>query len=117
MGTYGNREANWAVQNCDLLIVLGARLDVRQTGADTKDFARHAKIIQIDIDPAQLDNRVEADLNLNASTDNFLNQFRVLPNTFPQMDPQWVIEQKNGGNSTSTNMKTGGLALHGALER
>ena len=45
IGSYGNREANWAVQNCDLLIALGARLDVRQTGSDVADFARHAKII------------------------------------------------------------------------
>ena len=51
IGSYGNREANWAVQNCDLLIVVGARLDVRQTGADVEDFARKARIVQIDIDP------------------------------------------------------------------
>ena len=50
IGSYGNREANWAVQNCDLLIVVGARLDVRQTGADVDDFARKARIVQIDID-------------------------------------------------------------------
>jgi acetolactate synthase-1/2/3 large subunit len=54
IGSYGNREANWAVQNCDLLIVVGARLDVRQTGSDVEDFARHAQVVQIDIDPAQL---------------------------------------------------------------
>ncbi|MET5020405.1 thiamine pyrophosphate-binding protein, partial [Burkholderia pseudomallei] len=48
IGAYGNREANWAVQHCDLLIVIGARLDVRQTGADVGDFARHARVVQID---------------------------------------------------------------------
>ncbi len=47
IGSYGNREANWAVQNCDLLIVVGARLDVRQTGSDTADFGRNAKIVQL----------------------------------------------------------------------
>lgn len=95
MGTYGNREANWAVQDCDLLIVLGARLDVRQTGADTKDFARLAKIIQIDIDPAQLGNRVLADLNLSTSADAFIKQFKVSSDTFPRIDSQWVINLTN----------------------
>ena len=75
IGSYGNREANWAVQNCDLLIVVGARLDVRQTGADVDDFARKARIVQIDIDPAQLDNRVQADLNICATAESFFQAF------------------------------------------
>ena len=74
IGSYGNREANWAVQNCDLLIVLGARLDVRQTGSDTADFARNAKIIQVDIDPAQLDNRVKADLKICTDAEGFFSR-------------------------------------------
>lgn len=80
IGSYGNREANWAVQNCDLLVVVGARLDVRQTGADVKDFARNAKIIQIDIDPAQLNNRVHTDLSINCDADTFFSSFSP-PNT------------------------------------
>ena len=75
IGSYGNREANWAVQNCDLLIVLGARLDVRQTGSNSEDFARNAFIVQIDIDPAQLDNRVKADLSICATTESFFKAF------------------------------------------
>lgn len=90
IGSYGNREANWAVQNCDLLIVLGARLDVRQTGADTGDFARNARIVQIDIDPFQLDNRIKADLAIRTNIDCFFGQFRVGPLTFPNRDPDWV---------------------------
>lgn len=58
IGAYGTRTANYAIQNCDLLIVLGSRLDVRQTGAQTDLFAENAKIIQIDIDAGQLDNRI-----------------------------------------------------------
>lgn len=92
IGSYGNREANWAIQNCDLLIVLGARLDVRQTGADVNDFARQAKIVQIDIDPAQINNRVKVDLQLCATAENFFRQFEMTGNTFPQMDPQWKAD-------------------------
>lgn len=92
IGSYGNREANWAVQNCDLLLVLGARLDVRQTGSDTADFARHAKIIQVDIDPAQLDNRVKADLIICSDSEDFLKQFKIAADTFPCTDANWAGE-------------------------
>ena len=90
IGAYGNREANWAIQNCDLLIVLGARMDVRQTGADIQDFARHAKIIQIDIDAAQLNNQVKVDVALCVGASNFCRQFRPRTGVFLSIDDQWV---------------------------
>lgn len=92
IGSYGNREANWAVQNCDLLIVIGARLDIRQTGADVEDFARKARIVQVDIDPAQLDNRVHADLNMCTTAENFFNAFTLSAATFPKLDSAWMDE-------------------------
>jgi acetolactate synthase-1/2/3 large subunit len=92
IGSYGNREANWAVQNCDLLIVVGARLDVRQTGSDIDDFARNARIVQIDIDPAQLDNRVQADLNICATSESFFKAFSCGAVTFPNLDKNWLSE-------------------------
>lgn len=92
IGSYGNREANWAVQNCDLLIVIGARLDVRQTGADVSDFARKARIVQVDIDPAQLDNRVHADLNICATAESFFQGFPLGSASFPKLDSNWPAE-------------------------
>jgi acetolactate synthase-1/2/3 large subunit len=92
IGSYGNREANWAVQNCDLLLVIGARLDVRQTGSDTGDFGRQAKIIQVDIDPAQLDNRVKADLTICTDIEDFFRQFEITVDTFSCVDASWVDE-------------------------
>jgi acetolactate synthase-1/2/3 large subunit len=92
IGSYGNREANWAVQNCDLLIVVGARLDVRQTGSDAEDFARHAKIVQVDIDPAQLNNRVQADLNICASSESFFKAYPIQNSVFPNLDKRWLDE-------------------------
>ncbi|HBC9558220.1 TPA: thiamine pyrophosphate-binding protein, partial [Escherichia coli] len=72
IGSYGTRTANYAIQNCDLLIVLGSRMDVRQTGANTVDFARNAVIVQIDLDKDQLNNRVSADVNILSSCEKFL---------------------------------------------
>lgn len=92
IGSYGNREANWAIQNCDLLIVVGARLDIRQTGADVEDFARKARIIQIDIDAAQLGNRVQADLNICATAESFFKAFTLRTATFQNLDKDWLSE-------------------------
>ena len=53
-GTVGDRPGNIAVQNSDLLLVLGSRLNIRQTGYAWADFAPHAFIVHVDIDPAEL---------------------------------------------------------------
>lgn len=53
LGMHGTKAANFAVQECDLLIAVGARFDDRVTGKlDT--FAPHASVIHMDIDPAEL---------------------------------------------------------------
>ncbi|MBL8538691.1 MAG: acetolactate synthase 2 catalytic subunit [Hyphomonadaceae bacterium] len=53
LGMHGTRAANQAVQECDLLIVLGARFDDRATGALAK-FAPNARVIHIDVDAAEI---------------------------------------------------------------
>ncbi len=61
IGTYGNRWGNIALSRCDALLVLGSRLDIRQTGADTEAFEAGRKIHHVDTDPGELNNRVAAD--------------------------------------------------------
>jgi acetolactate synthase-1/2/3 large subunit len=53
LGMHGSVYANWAVRDCDLLIALGVRFDDRVTGK-VSAFARHAKIIHVDIDPSEI---------------------------------------------------------------
>jgi len=61
LGMHGTAYANYAVQECDLLIAVGARFDDRVTGKlDT--FAPHAKIIHIDIDPSSISKNVHVDI-------------------------------------------------------
>lgn len=103
IGSYGNREANWAVQNCDLLIVVGARLDIRQTGSDVEDFARKARIVQIDIDPAQLGNRVQADLNICATAESFFKAFSPRTVAFPNLDKNWLTTLSKKRDQTQFN--------------
>jgi acetolactate synthase-1/2/3 large subunit len=50
IGSYGNRRANFTIQNSDLVLILGARLNVRQTGGEPHTFAPQAKKIQIDLE-------------------------------------------------------------------
>ena len=61
LGMHGAAYANYAVQECDLLIAVGARFDDRVTGT-VKGFAPGAKIIHIDIDPASISKNVNVDI-------------------------------------------------------
>jgi acetolactate synthase-1/2/3 large subunit len=54
VGSFGQRAANLAVQNSDLLISLGSRVNLAVTGWAHRDFAREAKKVVVDIDPAEL---------------------------------------------------------------
>jgi len=58
LGSYGNRWTNLAVGQSDLLLVLGSRLDVRQTGAMTEAFKTGREIFHIDIEVGETNNRV-----------------------------------------------------------
>lgn len=51
---YGMRWANLLIQQCDLLITLGTRLGIQQTGFNWREFAPNAKVVQIDIDENEL---------------------------------------------------------------
>lgn len=72
IGTYGNRYANLTIANADLVLVLGARLDTRQTGTRPETFARGAKIVHVDIDPCELNKSVKADIPINSDVKYFL---------------------------------------------
>jgi acetolactate synthase I/II/III large subunit len=61
VGMHGTRAANMALNETDLLVVFGARLDDRVTGEPTR-FAPHARIVHFEIDPAQLDRVRPCDL-------------------------------------------------------
>jgi acetolactate synthase-1/2/3 large subunit len=61
LGMHGSAYANYAVQECDCLIAVGARFDDRVTG-NLATFAPHAKIIHIDIDPSSISKNVDVDV-------------------------------------------------------
>lgn len=53
-GIYGQRAANFILQNCDFLLAIGTRMAIPQIGYDLTEFARKAKIAVVDIDPAEI---------------------------------------------------------------
>jgi len=74
-GTIGERSGNFTVQNSDLLLVLGSRLNIRQVSYNWKSFARAAFKIQVDIDAAELDKpTVRPDLPIHCDLKLFLGE-------------------------------------------
>ena len=53
-GNMGDRPGNWAIQNADLVLAVGTRISIRQTGYNWKTWARAAEVIMVDIDKAEL---------------------------------------------------------------
>ena len=74
-GTVGDRPGNFAVQNADMLLVLGSRLNIRQVSYSWQNFARAAYKIQVDIDPAELNKpTVKPDEGICADLKLFLEE-------------------------------------------
>lgn len=71
----GDRPGNFTVQNSDVLLVLGSRLNIRQVSYNWENFAKHAYKIQVDIDPAELDKpTVKLDLPVTCDLKIFLEE-------------------------------------------
>jgi acetolactate synthase-1/2/3 large subunit len=73
LGMHGTRYANYAIYHSDLVLALGARFDDRVAG-DVKKFAPQAKIIHVDIDPAEIGKRVNVDIPIVGDLKTVLNQ-------------------------------------------
>ena len=63
LGMHGTKTSNLGVSECDLLIAIGSRFSDRVLG-NPKKFARHAKILHIDVDPAEINKNIVADASI-----------------------------------------------------
>ncbi|MCB0396871.1 MAG: biosynthetic-type acetolactate synthase large subunit [Flavobacteriales bacterium] len=89
LGMHGNYGPNILTQACDVLIAVGMRFDDRVTGKlDT--YARQAKVIHIEIDPAEVDKNVKADVALMGDAKAVLEQWLPMVNKNEHAD--WVNE-------------------------
>lgn len=99
-GTIGTRAGNFCLQAADLVIVIGSRLNIRQTGYNYKDFAKNAKIFQVDIDIAELTKKtVPLYHKIIADAKLFLTKFDLeLDKTSLPDFASWITWCKNINN-------------------
>jgi acetolactate synthase-1/2/3 large subunit len=87
MGMHGSKYANHAAQQCDLFLAVGARFSDRVTG-DVNAFAPNAKIVHIDIDLAELNKNVRADIAICGDVKNTLKA--ILADLKPKKNTAWL---------------------------
>ena len=76
VGAYGDRTANFILAKSDLIISIGSRLDIRQTGSVTENFAPNAKLVRIDIDKDEMSNKIkENELQIQTHLKNAVDWF------------------------------------------
>ena len=95
-GNYATRHGNFAIQNSDLLIILGCRMNGTQIGSNPKIFAPKAKKILIDIDPAELkeENGLKINYKINSDLKIFTNNFANYAQKF-KIDKKWYVAIKD----------------------
>ncbi|MBA2343371.1 MAG: biosynthetic-type acetolactate synthase large subunit [Thermoleophilaceae bacterium] len=97
LGMHGTRSANYAMDEADLIVAIGARFDDRITGK-LSEFAPRAKFIHIDVDPAEISKNVAAHIPIVGDAKNILpkltREYRALETDSARLDGWW--ERVNG---------------------
>jgi len=123
IGTYGNRWANLALAKSDTVMVLGSRLDVRQTGSDTATFASGKQFFHVDCEAGEMNNRVQGCTTCHSTLSDFANIFNNRPVEKPNVDAwlseiqslrrQWPDEDElTGGKGINPNSFMHTLSAH-----
>jgi acetolactate synthase-1/2/3 large subunit len=92
LGMHGSVYANYAVDQCDLLIALGVRFDDRVTGK-VEEFAKGAKIVHVDIDPSEINKNKEAHFPVVCDVKDFLRKLNEIVEA-PEDISDWVAQCK-----------------------
>ncbi len=87
LGMHGTKTSNFGVMECDLLVVIGARFSDRVTG-DTRHFAENARILQFDVDPAEINKNIRVDACIIGDIKEVLKA--VNENLDKQSHPEWM---------------------------
>lgn len=107
-GTYGQRSANFVLQNCDLLISIGSRLSIPLIGRDTKAFARAASLVMVDVDQNELDKpTLNPELKIAMDAGQFIRAcLAALPRNLPSCSP-WIAQCLEWRNQFPPDSYTG----------
>ncbi len=92
LGMHGTKTSNFGVSKCDLLIVIGARFSDRVTG-NTSKFASNAKIVQIDIDEAEINKNIKTDASIIGDAKEILKRLnKKLESAKIEDKAEWMKE-------------------------
>lgn len=92
LGMHGTKTSNFGVSKCDLLIVIGARFSDRVTG-NTSKFASNAKIVQIDIDEAEINKNIKTDASIIGDAKEILKRLnKKLESAKIEGKSEWMKE-------------------------
>ena len=98
-GNMGDRPGNFAIQNSDLVLAIGTRISIRQTGYDYGTWARAAKVIMVDIDRAEMRKpTIHVDLPIWADAKDFLEKMNEVVSGEKEIifnDPVWLDACRN----------------------
>ena len=116
LGMHGSVAANHAVSHCDLLIAVGARFDDRVTGK-LSEFAPHAVIAHIDIDPSAIDKSIMTDIPIVGHVKNVLRD--LIGQVKPIERARWLaqIEEWKKKNPFSFDRRTSELLPQYVIEQ
>lgn len=89
LGMHGTKTANLGVTKCDLLITVGARFSDRVTGNASK-FAKNARIIQIDVDAAEINKNIQVDCSIIGDVKEVLKELNK--KIHPKNHEEWIRE-------------------------
>ena len=107
IGMDGNYTANHAVNNCDLLITLGARLNFKQVCNNRQTFASNAKVIRVDADQAELDYKLRDEDIICADVNFFVPELIKQTADLKPFDESWLFslvdEKKNEKKRVALN--------------
>jgi len=87
IGMHGTKTSNFGVAECDLLIVVGARFSDRVVG-DASRFASHAKILQLDVDPAEINKNIMTDASIIGDVKVILR--KLIARLDPMNHDEWI---------------------------
>lgn len=89
LGMHGTKSASRALKNCDLMIVLGSRFSDR-VALNTKTFAKHTKVLHVEIDPAEIGKNVLPDCHVNGDLKYVLS--RLNSTLSKKSRPEWIAK-------------------------
>lgn len=114
LGMHGTKASNLGVSSCDLLVAIGTRFSDRVLG-NPKTFASNAKVLQIDVDPAEINKNIIADAEIIGDVKEVLT--RLMPKLKQQDHHHWMEHMKDLCNKYPMEIPKDGLTGQYAVNK